>query len=85
MKSILSLVYRQSVGCSETGHEIESYACEYQKEEKRDNYGKPGDQGIISRMIDAEGLQHAPKTVAEMNEKSSESKDVEECIKKVAQ
>lgn len=81
----LSLAYRQSVRCPETGHKIESYSSEYQEEKQRENYGKPGDQGIIPGMIKPESLQHAPETVTKMNRQSNEPKDVEKSIEKIAQ
>ena len=42
-------------------------------------------KGIVSRVIDTEGLEHAPETVAEMDGQGNKGQNIEERVKEVAQ
>ena len=79
------MVCSVSVRCAEAGHEIKSYPPKYQKKKQWEGNGESGNQGIISGVIEAESLQHAPEAMTQVDRQDNKGNDIEEGVEEIAQ
>jgi len=79
------LACRASVRCAEAGHEIKSYPAKYQKKKQWEGNGESGNQGIVSGMIEAESLQHAPEAMTQVDRQDNKGNDIEEGVEEITQ
>ncbi len=74
-----------SIRCTQTGQKVEGNAAEKSEKENRYYKCKFGNAVVVSWVVYAKCLQHAPKAMAQMQGKSTEGKNVKDRIREITE